>query len=170
MGREKDKRRQAQQEAFLKQNTVRMSIASQQEKKKEAAGSAEEMARERELIEQQKKELEAERLSAEKRLASSAEGEEKMNSAVSELEKKLEQLQHREQQLQNRIRYLEGAERRLRNHRLITRGAAVEHLWPEVKALSEQDFYSLMELVLSLNVARKVLHSFLQSRPKEDDE
>ena len=94
---------------------------------------------------------------------------EKLRKQQEQGQKKLEQLQHREQQLQNRIRYLEGAERRQRNHRLITRGAAVEHLWPEVKALSEQDFYSLMELVLSLNVARKVLHSFLQSRPKEDD-
>ena len=95
---------------------------------------------------------------------------EKLRKQQEQGQKKLEQLQHREQQLQNRIRYLEGAERRQRNHRLITRGAAVEHLWPEVKALSEQDFYSLMELVFSLNVARKVLHSFLQSRPKEDDE
>lgn len=95
---------------------------------------------------------------------------EKLRKQQEQGQKKLEQLQHLEQQLQNRIRYLEGAERRQRNHRLITRGAAVEHLWPEVKALSEQDFYSLMELVLSLNVARKVLHSFLQSRPKEDDE
>ena len=95
---------------------------------------------------------------------------EKLRKQQEQGQKKLEQLQHREQQLQNRIRYLEGAERRQRNHRLITRGAAVEHLWPEVKALSEQDFYSLMELVLNLAVARKVLHSFLQSRPKEDDE
>ena len=95
---------------------------------------------------------------------------EKLRKQQEQEQKKLEQLQHREQQLQNRIRYLEGAERRQRNHRLITRGAAVEHLWPEVKALSEQDFYSLMELVLNLAVARKVLHSFLQSRPKEEDE
>lgn len=94
---------------------------------------------------------------------------EKLRRQQERNQKKLEQLQHREQQLQNRIRYLEGAERRQRNHRLITRGAAVEHLWPEVKSLSEQDFYSLMELVLSLTVARNVLHSFLQSRPKEDD-
>ena len=85
-------------------------------------------------------------------------------------QKQLEQLRHREQQLQNRIRYLEGAERRQRNHRLITRGAAVEHLWPEIKGLSEQDFYSLMELILSLAVARDVLRSFLQSHPpKETD-
>ena len=67
-----------------------------------------------------------------------------------------------------RIRYLEGVERRQRNHRLITRGAAVEHLWPEVKALSEQDFYSLMELILSLAVAQDVLRSFLQSHPPKE--
>ena len=83
-------------------------------------------------------------------------------------QKKLEQLQHREQRLQNRIRYLESAERRQRNHRLITRGAAVEHLWPEVKSLSEQDFYSLMELILCLAVARDVLRSFLQSHPPKE--
>lgn len=95
---------------------------------------------------------------------------EKLRAKQAHAQKQLGQLRHREQQLQNRIRYLEGAERRQRNHRLITRGAAVEHLWPEVKSLSEQDFYSLMELILSLAVARDVLHSFLQSHsPKEAD-
>ena len=94
--KELEDNRQAQQDAFLKQNTVRMSIASQQEKKKEAAGSAEEMAKERELIEKQSKELEADRSDAEKRLASSADGEEKMNAAVSELEQKLQELRKEE--------------------------------------------------------------------------
>ena len=94
---------------------------------------------------------------------------EKLRAKHEHGQKKLGQLQHREQQLQNRIRYLEGKERRQRSHRLITRGAAVEHLLPEVKALSEQDFYSLMELILNQTAARKVLHSFLQSHPKEDD-
>ena len=84
-------------------------------------------------------------------------------------QKKLEQLQHREQRLQNRIRYLESAERRQRNHRLITRGAAVEHLWPEVKPLTEHEYYVLMEQVTDLPAARSILHSFLQSHPKDDD-
>ena len=52
---------------------------------------------------------------------------------------KLEQLRHREQRLQNRIRYLESTERRQRYHRLITRGASVEHLWPEVMPLTEHE-------------------------------
>ena len=64
---------------------------------------------------------------------------EKLRAKQKQGQKKLEQLQHREQKLQNRIRYLEGTERRQRSHRLITRGAAVEHLWPEVKDLSEKD-------------------------------
>ena len=79
-------------------------------------------------------------------------------------EKKLEQLRHREQQLENRIRYLEGAERRRRSHRLITRGAAVEHLWPEVKGLSEQDFYSLLSMEENIALARNYLMEQFVSR------
>ena len=94
--RELEENRQAQQDAFLRQNTVRMSIASQQEKKKEAAGSAEEMAKEQKRVEQQKTELEAERADTEKRLASSADREQKMNAAVSELEEKLAGLRKEE--------------------------------------------------------------------------
>ena len=94
--RELEENRQAQQDAFLKQNTVRMSIARQQEKKKEAAGSAVELAKEQKLLAQQKTELEAELRSAEERLLSSAQSEQKMNEAVGELEKKLAQLREEE--------------------------------------------------------------------------
>ena len=94
--RELEENRQAQQDAFLRQNTVRMSIASRQEKKKETAGSAEEMAREQKLIEQQRKDLEADRRDAEERLASSADSERKMNDAVNELEQKLTELRKEE--------------------------------------------------------------------------
>ena len=100
--KELEENRQAQQNAFLRQNTVRMSIASQQEKKKEAAGSAEELAKEQKLIEQQKKELETDRRDAEERLASSADSEQKMNTAVSELEQKLDTLR-REEGVQTQI-------------------------------------------------------------------
>ena len=94
--KELEENRQAQQDAFLRQNTVRMSIASRQEKKKETAGSAEEMAREQKLIEQQRKDLEADRRDAEERLASSADSERKMNDAVNELEQKLTELRKEE--------------------------------------------------------------------------
>jgi len=41
-------------------------------------------------------------------------------------------------------------ERKKRTHRLITRGAAVESVAPEVRELSERAFYLLMEQVFSL--------------------
>ena len=65
---------------------------------------------------------------------------EKLRAKQKQGQKKLEQLQHREQQLQNRIRYLEGTERRQRSHRLITRGAAVEHAYKEQSSYSTIDF------------------------------
>ena len=74
---------------------------------------------------------------------------------------KLEQAQHEAQRLENRIRYIGKIERRARNHRLITRGAAVEHLWPQVKPMTEGAFYELMEAVLSLPEAREILDARL---------
>jgi hypothetical protein len=66
--------------------------------------------------------------------------------------KQLEQLRHREQQLQNRIRYLEGADRRQRNHRLITRGAAVEHAYKEQSSYSTIDFVQRAIIYYGLTV------------------
>lgn len=64
------------------------------------------------------------------------------------MEKQIEQTQHKTQQLKNRLSYLEKGERKQRAHRLITRGAAIESILPEVKELDEVSFYSLMEEVL----------------------
>ena len=63
---------------------------------------------------------------------------------------RLEQLQHEQQRLKNRIAYLEKGERQKRAHRLITKGAAIESLAPATKDMSEAEFYSLMEQILSL--------------------
>ncbi|WP_160662745.1 DUF3847 domain-containing protein [Colidextribacter sp. OB.20] len=68
------------------------------------------------------------------------------NAAVA----KREQYQHRCQRLENRIRYYTQGERKKRNHRLITRGAAVESVAPEVRSMSERAFFLLMEKVFSL--------------------
>lgn len=64
------------------------------------------------------------------------------------MEKELEQTRHEGQRLRNRLEYLEKGERRKRAHRLITRGAAIESILPEVKDMDEVNFYSLMEEVL----------------------
>ena len=80
-----------------------------------------------------------------------------MNKKREELEKeyaeaivKLEQYQHKGQRLENRIKYYQQGERKKRNHRLITRGGAVESIVPEVRGMSERAFFLLMEKVFSL--------------------
>ena len=57
---------------------------------------------------------------------------------------------HKQQRLENRIRYYTEGKRNKRNHRLITRGAAVESIVPEVRGMSERAFFVLMEQVFSL--------------------
>ncbi len=55
------------------------------------------------------------------------------------------QEQHRLQRMENRQKYLGDKTRKQRAHRLITRGAAVESVFPNVKDLSEPEFYELVE-------------------------
>ena len=80
-----------------------------------------------------------------------------MKKSREELEKeldkataKLEQYQHRGQRLENRLRYYQQGERRKRAHRLITRGAAIESIAPDVRCMGERAFFVLMEQVFSL--------------------
>ena len=80
-----------------------------------------------------------------------------MDKSREELEKeyaeatvKLEQHPHKGQRLESRIKYYQQGDRKKRNHRLITRGAAVESVAPEVRSMSERAFFLLMEKVFSL--------------------
>ncbi len=76
---------------------------------------------------------------------------------------KLEQYQHRQQRLENRVRYYTEGDRKKRNHRLITRGGAVESVAPAVRGMSERAFFLLMEQVFSLpEVAALVDHAVEQ--------
>ena len=77
----------------------------------------------------------------------------------------LEQYQHRLERLENRAKYLSKAERTARTHRLITRGAAMESIAPEIKSMAEVPFYSLMEQILSLPDVQNIIQSALS---KED--
>ena len=72
-------------------------------------------------------------------------------------EQEIAQTSRRNQRLDNRIRYLTDGERKKRNHRLITRGAAVECLAPVVKGMGETDFFDLMEKVFSLPEVKALL-------------
>ena len=58
--------------------------------------------------------------------------------------------QHEVQRLENRIRYYSEGERKKRNHRLITRGADVESVAPEVRDMSQTAFRILVEQIFSL--------------------
>lgn len=70
------------------------------------------------------------------------------------IETQLEQERHKGQRLKNRQSYYESGDRKKRNHHLITRGAAVESIVPEVKPLTEVEFYSMMEHIFSLTEAK----------------
>ena len=75
-----------------------------------------------------------------------------MEKEYAESCKKLEQYKNKAQRLENRRSYYDKGNRKKRTHRLITRGAAVESIAPQIKNMSERDFYILMEKVFSLPV------------------
>ena len=83
-----------------------------------------------------------------------------MERELTKANAKVEQYQHHAQRLENRLRYYADGERKKRNHRLITRGAAVESIAPEVRGMSERAFFLLVEKVFSLpEVAALVSHA-----------
>ena len=75
---------------------------------------------------------------------------EELQKEYAEATAKLEQYQHRGQRYENRIRYYTEGERKKRNHRLITRGADVESVAPEVRSMSQAAFRILVEHIFSL--------------------
>ncbi len=75
---------------------------------------------------------------------------EELQKELDEAIVKLEQYQHRQQRLENRISDLKEVQRRKRNHRLITRGADVESVAPEVRDMSQGAFRILAEQIFSL--------------------
>lgn len=103
-----------------------------------------------------------------------------MNKSLEELQKeyeesaaRLEQEKRRLRRLENRKSYLESGSRKQRSHRLITRGAAIESVMPEVKILTEQEFYSLMERIVEWqpvqNVVRLAVESHCQPSASPQD-
>ena len=89
---------------------------------------------------------------------------EELRAEQEQIQQEIEQLEHQQVLIENKISYFKGADRRKRSHRLITRGAAIESIWPEVRPLPERDFYALMERILTLPASQSVLQSVLKSR------
>ena len=86
-----------------------------------------------------------------------------MERELAKANAKVEQYQHQSQRLESRLRYYTDGERKKRNHRLITRGAAVESIAPEVRGMNERAFFLLVEKVFSLpEVAALVSHAIDQ--------
>ena len=56
-----------------------------------------------------------------------------------------------------KIKYVEDGERKKRNHRLITRGAAAESIAPGVKGMGEGEFYELVEHIFDLPEVKAIL-------------
>ena len=82
---------------------------------------------------------------------------EKLQAEKEKVERQLAQEQHKIQRLENRATYYEKGDRRKRAHRLITRGAAIESVVPQTKALSETNFYAFVEQVFALPDTQKLL-------------
>ena len=82
---------------------------------------------------------------------------EKLQAEKEEVERQLAQEQHKIRRLENRAAYYEKGERRKRTHRLITRGAAIESVAPQTKALSETAFYAFAEQVFALPDVQRLL-------------
>ena len=70
---------------------------------------------------------------------------EELQKELGEANIKLGQYQHQIQRLENRIRDQQDSARKKRNHRLITRGADVENMAPEVRGMSQAAFCALVE-------------------------
>ncbi len=75
---------------------------------------------------------------------------EELQKELDEATTKLEQYQRKGRRLENRLSYYKEGERKKRNHRLITRGADVESVAPEVRSMSQRAFHLLVEQIFSL--------------------
>ena len=82
---------------------------------------------------------------------------EKLQAEKEKIERQLAQEEHKIQRLENRAAYYEKGERRKRAHRLITRGAAIESVAPQTKALSETEFYAFAERAFALPDTQRLL-------------
>ena len=82
---------------------------------------------------------------------------EKLQAEKGKVERQLAQEQHKIQRLENRAAYYEKGNRRKRAHRLITRGAAIESVAPQMKNLSETAFYAFAEQVFALTDTQRLL-------------
>ena len=81
----------------------------------------------------------------------------RIEEQIKRAEQELEQESRRLARLKNRKTYYENDERQKRAHRLVTRGAAVESLAPEIKTLGETEFFELAEKIFALPKVKNLI-------------
>jgi hypothetical protein len=72
-------------------------------------------------------------------------------------EQEIQRLQHQNQRLLNREQYLKRGERNQRTHRLCARAGFIEHCAPDLKELTEPEFYELFERILAQDDVKKAI-------------
>ena len=82
-------------------------------------------------------------------------------------EEKLKQIEHREARINNRIRHLNEADRKKRTHHLCTRMGYIEHCVPELKDLTEAEFYDLFDTLLNLPDVKRQIEQAVRSHSDE---
>ena len=75
-------------------------------------------------------------------------------------------LEKRIQRLENLDEYYKRGERAKRAHRLITKGAAIEHIVPESKEMEDTDFYQLMQKILYSADAKETWKAYQETHPR----
>ena len=73
-----------------------------------------------------------------------------LQNELTDAQRQHDQERHRLQRAENRREYFEATSRRQRNHRLITRGAAMESVFPDIKPLTERECYEMAERISEL--------------------
>ena len=82
---------------------------------------------------------------------------EQLLQECADISRQIRQTQNQYQRIMQKIKYVEDGERKKRNHRLITRGAAVESIAPGVKGMGEGEFYELVEHIFDLPEVKAML-------------
>ena len=85
-----------------------------------------------------------------------------------ENEAKIEQLTHQNERLKAREQYLARKERDGRTHRLCITGGIVESILPEIRTLTQSEQYELMERVLHLPEAEKLIQKVLDDHARKE--
>mgnify|MGYP000695197591 CR=1 FL=1 len=91
-----------------------------------------------------------------------------MSKSLEELQREYEKNTVKLEQ-EKRKSYLDSGSRKQRSHRLITRGAAIESVMPEVKILTEQEFYSLMERIAEWQPVQNMVRLAVENHSQPQD-